>query len=82
MTREDLRRRLRGLVLGETAMLTRSQFAEVFAEGGSTAADEQKLAAAELAEGEGCRVLFTGEETIFALFTRRQNRRDLRLDPP
>ena len=28
MTREDLRPRLRDLALGETAMLTRSQFAE------------------------------------------------------
>jgi hypothetical protein len=75
---EELQRRLERLDLGESEMLSRSQFAQLFAPTGSSL-DEQKLAAAEFGESKGCRVLFTGEETMYAIFTRRQRRGELRL---
>ena len=78
MSQEELQRRLERLDLGDSEMLSRSQFAQLFA-ADNASPDEQKLAAAELGESKGCRVLFTGEETIFAVFTRRQTRHDLRL---
>jgi hypothetical protein len=81
MSAEELERKLEGLTLGETEVLTRPQFDQVFGRGNASP-DEQKLAAAELAESKGCRVLFTGEETMYALFTRRQSRHELRLGLP
>jgi hypothetical protein len=75
---DDLLRKLERLELGETEVLTQRQFIEIFA-GRNASPDEQKLAAAEFGESTGCRVLFTGEEAMFVLFTRRQGRRDLRL---
>jgi hypothetical protein len=73
-----MQRRLERLALGETEVLTHHQFVEVFA-GGSASLDEQKLAAAAFGESAGCRVLFTGEDLIYAIFTRRQRRDELRL---
>ena len=78
MSFEELQLRLERLALGESEVLTRHQFGQVFGPR-SASLDGQKLAAAELGEGKGCRVLFTGEEAIFALFTRRQARRELSL---
>jgi hypothetical protein len=78
MSLEELQRRLEVLALGEAEMLTRAQFDQVFARGNASP-DEQKLAAAALGESKGCRVLFTGQEAIYAIFTRRQRRGELRL---
>jgi hypothetical protein len=78
MSLEELQRRLEALALGESEVLSRQQFVQVFA-GYGASADAQKLAAAELGESRGCRVLFMGEEANFAVFTRRQSRRELRL---
>ena len=78
MSCEELQRRLERLALGETEVLARDQFGQVFA-GGDPTLDGQKLAAAELAERFGCRVLFTGEDLLYAVFTRRQRRVELRL---
>ena len=78
MSLEELQRRLEGLALGEAEVLTRAQFDQVFGRRNASP-DEQKLAAAELGERKGCRVLFTGQEAIYAIFTRRQRRGELRL---
>ena len=78
MSLEDLQRKLEELALGEAEVLTRPQFDQVFGRGNASP-DEQKLAAAELGESKGCRVLFTGQEAIYAIFTRRQRRGELRL---
>ena len=78
MSFDELKRRLEALAYGESEVLSRNQFVQVFGVGGPSP-DEQKLAAAELGEGKGCRVLFTGQEAIYAIFTRRQRRRELRL---
>jgi hypothetical protein len=78
MSLEELQRKLERLAFGETEVLTRPQFDRVFGRG-QASADEQKLAAAELGESKGCRVLFTGQQAIYAIFTRRQRRGELQL---
>jgi hypothetical protein len=75
---EQLQTLLESLELGEAEFLSRRQFDQVFA-GAASTADEQKLAAAELAESKGCGVLFTGQDGIYAIFRRRQRRGELRL---
>ena len=77
---EALQGRLERLALGETEVLSRHEFDDVF-KGGDPSLDERKLAVAELAESKGCRVLFTGADTMYVVFTRRQTRRDLNLRP-
>jgi hypothetical protein len=74
---KELKQRLELLALGETEVLSRRQFTHAFA--GDSSLDQQKRAAAELGESAGCRVLFTGEDIIYAVFTRRQRRDELML---
>ena len=76
---ETLQARLEALALGESEVLSRHDLDQVFRDGDTL--DRRKLAAAELAESKSCRVLFTGADMMYVVFTRRQTRRDLNLKP-
>ncbi|MGT2482331.1 hypothetical protein ACU4GR_33660 (plasmid) [Methylobacterium oryzae CBMB20] len=70
MTFDQLRERLAGLPLGDVVLLTKAQFVQVFTQ----AADWEgnRLAAVELAEENGCRLMFREGRDPYAVFTRRQ----------
>jgi hypothetical protein len=70
MTFDQLRERLAGLPLGEVVLLSKAQSEQVFTQ----AADWEgnRRAAIELAETNGCHLMFREGREPYAVFTRRQ----------
>lgn len=70
MTVDDLCQRLPGLSFGAVVILTKAQFEQLFTQ--ATDWKGNRRAAIELAEANGCRIMFREGREPYAVFTRRQ----------
>ena len=70
MTFDQLREDLAGLSLGAVVLLSRAQLEQVFTEADDW--EGTRRAAIELADGNGCRLMFREGQDPYAVFTRRQ----------
>lgn len=76
MTRAKFDEQLETLALRAMAILTRSEFEQVFS--GSADAEAKRHAAIVCAEDHACRLVFRQSHTVYAVFTRRQHRHEVR----
>ncbi len=74
MTQARLSDRLSALPLGSVELMSFEGFCSTFGNG----VDRAKLDAARVAEEAGCRVSFIGNGSLFAVFSKRQARADVR----